>query len=342
MVRETNYPGAKVTGFAEGRLQFRTATGELQLAELADVDVLLVDRGDAFADFNQAERLRAAGDWENAIPRYQRALRVVEEFWPDVVTVRLLAACDGAARLDEAVLHFIRVTRSEACGPAVAAGLMPRRIPQERDATVVRAIEHLDTALAKNPPSDERSVLELLRYDVLRRCGDRRADTAAKAVVALELPKSLSRERVYEIMYAALEMVLAGEADEAGLRGLDRSLRLCPLNMMASFLLLKGRTLLRSAATREDVIRAAWPFMRVVAHMPGDARAAEGLLGAATALERLERKDKALELLHECLAHKRASAETREAAKVAIERLQAPPAPGRGGAGAEPARENSH
>ena len=75
--------------------------------------------------------------------------------------------------------------------------------------------------------------------------------------------------------------------------------------------------------TREEIIRAAWPFMRVAIHFPEDPRAAQGLYGAAQAVERTGRKDKAAQLLEECLGHRSLTAETRSLAEAALNRLKA-------------------
>ena len=67
--------------------------------------------------------------------------------------------------------------------------------------------------------------------------------------------------------------------------------------------------------------------MRVAIHFPDDAGAADGLYGAARAVERIGRVDKAIELLEECLGHPRLTPQTRRSAETALMRL-------RGGAGA--------
>ena len=86
---------------------------------------------------------------------------------------------------------------------------------------------------------------------------------------------------------------------------------------------MKGETLLRTATSRAEIIRAAWAFMRVAIHMPSDPRAAEGLLGAAAAVERIGRKDKAIALLEECLQRKTGlTDQTRREAEAAIIRLR--------------------
>jgi hypothetical protein len=62
--------------------------------------------------------------------------------------------------------------------------------------------------------------------------------------------------------------------------------------------------------------------MRVVIHFPDDGRAAQGLYGAALAVERIGRKDKAIELLTECLGHAHLDEQTRRWAAAMLARLE--------------------
>lgn len=327
VVGDAGYPRARIMTLDGGQLRFRTAEGEPRSVWISDVDLLVVDRGGAFADFNQAERYLAGGEPEKAIARYRRTLRLSKDFWSDLIAARLLLASDRAGRIDQAALSFVLVVRGELSGPQVAARLIPEAIPAVRNAKAVRAIEHLDAALDQTPRADQRVPLELFRYELLRRTGDRRAAVAAKRVASLVIPESQRCERVYLIQLAALEQTPPEEVGPDELAGLDRAIRECPLTVLPSFLLRKGHLLAKTAATPEEITRASWPFMRVVAHMPEDARAADGLFGAALVLERLGRNDHAVELLNECLAHRHVRDETRRTAEAALQRLKSAGAP---------------
>ena len=139
----------------------------------------------------------------------------------------------------------------------------------------------------------------------------------------MSIPPSARSQRVYAIQLRAFQEVLADDVEPAELSSLDIAIGDCPDEILPSFLLLKGRTLLRTAATRDQVIRASWPFLRVAIHFRNDSRAAEGLYDAALALERLGRPDKAGELLQECLEHKWLTPRTRSLAETARARLLA-------------------
>ncbi|UCC32713.1 MAG: hypothetical protein JSU86_10600 [Phycisphaerales bacterium] len=321
---KTNYPGAKIVGLQEGQLQFRSADGSLQTVWLHDVRLINVDRGGIFDDFNQAERFFAGGEHDRAIVRYRRTLRLSEDFWTDLIAARLTLACDAAEQLDTAVLNLIRVINGRFAGPPAAARLIPREIPAESGKRVMRAVEQLHAALAKDPDDPQRALLKLVRYEILQGTGDRRAIPAAPEIAAISIPPSARSQRVYAIQLRAFEEALADDVEPAELSSLDIAIRDCPDEILPSFLLLKGRTLLRTAATREELIRASWPSLRVAVHFRNDSRAAEGLHDAALALERLGRPDKARELLQECLGHKWLTPQTQSLAETARARLLAP------------------
>lgn len=322
VAKGTSYAGAKVLGFEQGRLRFRAADGRLLTQWMNDIDLMVVDRGGVFDDFNLAERFFQAGEFDKSAVRYERAFRLSDEFWPDLAAARLVMAYDRIGQLDKATMNFIRVVRGRFAGPATAARLVPQTIPAKRDAKFTRAIEQLDAALSQNPGETLRVLFEVLRYEVLRRAEDERAARAAATVAALAPPEAVRSEHVFAVLLAALRETLQSGVTTERLANLDRAVRDCPDSSLPSFLLLKGETLLRTAAAREDIIRASWPFLRVVVHMPDDPRAAGGLLGAASAVERLGRGDQAIAFVEECLAHKRLSDETRGKAQVMLTRLR--------------------
>ena len=125
-----------------------------------------------------------------------------------------------------------------------------------------------------------------------------------------------------DVQSAALGVRAEGNLGPAESASLERAIRDCPPELLPDFLLLKGHVLSQSAATRQDLIRATWPFLRIVAHMPDDPRAAEGLLETAVLLGRIGNRDKAAALLAECLAHAGARAETRRRAEEVIKELE--------------------
>lgn len=318
-----NYLGARIVGMDKGRLRFRSADGILQGAWPDEIELIIVDRGGIFDDFNQAERLFAGDEPARAIIRYRRTLRLSEDFWADLVAARLVLACDAAGHLDTATLNFIRLLRGFWGGPSAAARLIPAAIPESGNRRVQRALEQLGAALSRHPDESQRALLSLLRYEILRGSGDPRAIPAVKAIAGLCIPANARSERVYEIQLHALRATAVNGVDSGILRNLHQAIRDCPDTVLPDLLLLKGDMLFKTAAMREDIVRSCWPFLRVAIHYPDDPRGTEGLYRAALVLERLGNRGKAIELLEECVGQKQVTSETRRGAEAAASRLRA-------------------
>lgn len=320
---KVNYLGAGIVGMDKGRLRFRSADGTLQGAWPDEIELIIVDRGGIFDDFNQAERLFARNEPARAILRYRRMLRLSEDFWADLVAARLVLACDAAGHLDTATLNFIRLLRGSRGGPPAAARLIPSTIPKAGNRRVQRALEQLGAALSKRPDESQRALLLLLRYEILRRSGDPRAIQAVKSIAGLSIPANARSERVYEIQLHALRTTSVNDVNSGALTNLHQAIRDCPDTVLPDLLLLKGDMLFKTAAMRDDIVRSSWPFLRVAIHYPDDPRGTEGQYRAALVLERLGNTDKAIELLEECVGHKYVTTETRRGAEAAVERLRA-------------------
>lgn len=317
------FPGARITELNNGRLHFVQATGQQKMPWLADVDSLYVDRSGPFVDFNEAERYLANGDYDRAIERYRRAALRCDEYWPELIEARILTALHRAGRLRDGVRSYVRVVRGLTTGPAVAARLMPEVTGDARTKEVSQTLGELDEAIMKMPESDPKGMLLLLRHDILRRIGEAPDARAAWAVGRIAVPVHARTQRVYEIKLDALSRAFGQEPEEALAEAIDEAIRNCPKRILPKFLLLKGEALLRVAKDRDDLIRASWPFLRVVVHMAGKAEAAEGLYRTAIVLEKLGRPRKAMAMLEECLQHPRADEPTKENAKMALERMRA-------------------
>jgi hypothetical protein len=234
-----------------------------------------------------------------------------------------MVAYDRAGRIDRATAQFVRTVRGQDSGPAAGARLIPSSVPARRDESTVRAVESLDEAIRKATDDTQSALLKLLRYRILAAVGDPRAEAERLAVTSMPLPAILRTRPAYDIVIEALGTLLRTRVDAVDLAQLDRAMSEAPPIILADLLMLKGHTLAARAGSREELIRAAWPFMRVVVHMPDDPRAAVGLYETALIMERLARPDKALRLLEECLAMKIAEADLRTSATKAVERIKA-------------------
>lgn len=321
VVGDANHTDVQITGVDGGEVTYRTSDGVVHAVSLNDVRLIFIDQIRTLGDFNEAERFLLDGKVEEAIVRYQRARRLAESFWKGLVAARLINAYDRAERIDDAVDQWIVVLGDAALGSLTAARLLPNRLPSRRTAAAGRSVEALAAALADLPDSDRRTLLELLRFDIMNQSGDSRAASVAPGVAVLAIAKPLRCERLYRIQLAAFESLL-GEAsvDPASL---DRAILACPRSLVPSFLLLKGDRLLKAAETRDDLIRASWPYMHIVAMVPTDERAADGLFRTAGIVERIGRSDTAAKLLRKCLEHPRVSDRTRHRAKAALKRVEA-------------------
>lgn len=324
VVGKTAYPNARLQTLAGGKLQFKTAEGRQVTAWVGDVSLIIMDKEGAFADFNQAERFMNDNQPGEAIGRYRRAQKMREDFWSDLIAARQLVAADRAGQLGEAVQCFIRVIRSDLIGPMAALRLLPDNISADRNAETTHAIQTLDSAIAVDPPVDQRVALELLRYEVLRRSNNPRASAAARSLCNAAVPKGVDVDRPWNIQRLAIEQTWKDATSTTVLSNIERALRDCPESVLPDYLLLKGRFLLKSATSREEIIRATWPIMRIVIHTPNHPRAADALFEAAAALERLGQPNKAIELLEECSKKPKLESDMSQSITAAIKRLRAP------------------
>lgn len=322
VVGKTPHSNARLLTLSGGKLQFRADSGKTLAAWISDVSLIVMDKEGAFADFNQAERFVNDGQPQQAVGRYRRAQKLRDDYWSDLIAARLLIAADRAGLLSEAVQNFIRVMRSDHLGIECALRMIPENIPAERNAETVQAIQTLDAALAQDPPPNQRAALELLRYEVFRRSNHPRAAAGARNLCTVVMPGGVDVERPWRILCMALEQSANEDAPATLAEAVDRALREVPESVLPDFLMLKGGILSRSAKSREEIIRAAWPWLRVVIHAPNHPRAPEALYETAGALEKLNLRDKASQFLDECLRHAKASDDIKRKAETALARLK--------------------
>lgn len=317
-----NLTRVKIAGYANGKLHVLADDGSITPVPLAQVTRILIDPVGQMADFNEAERYLAENDPPKAIVRYERALRVAADFWPAVIQVRLLQACDRAGKFQRAVQHFVAVAQD---APAAAAALMPASIPQGPTPVAGRAAQRLTTEASRSTGTEQRVLLEMLRYAILLRSQDPEADRWTREVARTAIPPSIATRQVYSIKVAACTELLAASAFDAVLASVNQALTQCPMETMPDLFLLKGRTLLERASDRGDLLAAGAALMRVAIHFPDDERAPKALFWAARVHGRLDRPDKAIQLLDECLAHARISDALRQQAEADLSRLKDKP-----------------
>jgi len=317
-----NLSHARIVGMSRGALDVRTADGVMRSFRLSDINFMYIDRGMAFADFNQAERMRFEGHVEQSLSRYRRAMRLTEGFWSDIVSARFLVAADQVGDLATAVPLFVRVAHGRSAGPSAAVRLFPSNLPGKRNGKVAAALGTLNAALGRDVDDAERTVLTLLRQRILQRIGEGGDAKAARRIAALSIPESVRTDDVYEAVYAALVVLVhQPSSDSEVLVWLDHAIRDCPMPALPGFLLLKGEVLRKRASTANDWIRASWPALRVAIHFPGDPRASIGYYDAAVALEHAGKIKAVSKLLHLCLDQSEGNSAVAVSARAMLERI---------------------
>ena len=307
-----NHAPVEVITFDGGAVKFRAPDGTLRSAWVDEIRMMVLDRGASWDEFNQAEQFAAVGEYDRAVTRYKRALLSAPTDWEDLIAARAALAFDAGGQADNAVQHWIIALRGGHGGPGAAARVFPRTLPSAMNGRVERALRLLETALSADPTEEERALLVLLRYEILRRTGDDRTGEAASLAAAARIPPSARLESLFGVQADAIQREL-DRADSDDLpTSIDQAIMYCPETMLSRFLMFKGDLLARTARSRRDLLRASWPFLRVAIHFPRDARAPEGLLKASTALARAGLTEKALELVEESLRHPLLTAEGHE------------------------------
>ncbi|MHC5111170.1 MAG: tetratricopeptide repeat protein [Planctomycetota bacterium] len=322
VVRGKNYPAAKIRELNNGRLTFRKASGQEQAPWVVDIDRITVDRDGPFQDFNEAERYREKNEIDLALERYRRTQRMVSSYWPELIDARILQTLNATGRTRDSVRAFTKVVRGQFTGPALGARMFPTNLPDKMTKPLNEAILDLNTEISKTQNPQHRSLLMILKYELLRHVNDRRAVDMVNTVARLSIDSRARTTRVYQIILHAQQALLDKEKSPETLAALDTAIKHCPKGMLASFLMLKSETLLATASTDDELIRASWPLMRIAIHMPNDPLAGEGLYRTGLILERLGRSQKAISLIEESLALGNLSDETRTAAGAVLERLQ--------------------
>ena len=313
-----------ITDYALGRIRFRRPAGEPADVSVLQVRTLLIDSIGDVGDLNQAEiYLDQGGDGPGGPALRTGAARRAE----------LLAG--SGARASAAGVQPRRDAgqgdRPMARGAQAGIRRAPRNccpdhLPPTRAHAVDRALSDLDAAAAKANDETARRLIDVVRYAIHRRLGDREADDLAERVAAQSLTGPAATVPAYAVKTDALRSVFQRRGAAAALPALDPALTDAPEAALPDLLLLKGDILFATARERTDYARAGWAYLRVPIHFPRDPRAARGLWGAARVHEKIGAPELAVQLLRECLAVEAADAETRAAAQEALERLTTRPA----------------
>jgi len=326
--------GIHIVDLDAARIAYRTPAGELRFVPIAQADLIQFNDLPELAEFNEAERLRNRSMFDKALPRYERAARVVDARWMPLVRARLIQTCDRLGEVDKLVGHFVALLDDEAAGAPLAAELLPRfdaGSPQSGPEAMVsprgteRAAQSIADRMEHVASQSARVILEMLRFVIVARAGDREAGPLAVELIRQPIPLMVSTRPVYRVRSAAIQRWAADGHAEAALGELDGDIPTAPETVLPELLVAKARIALHAAGDRDALIRAAWSAMRVVIHFPEDELVPVALLLTADVHQRLGRVPTAVQLLDECRQHPRIDPATRGRAEAARSRLSATP-----------------
>lgn len=305
----------QVVNYKDGELEIRTSSGEFDKLPLRDVEFMVLDSVSGVADFNEAEELVVQQEYTRAADRYERAVRAARGFWASMARVRLLMATDRADNLEKSVRAWLDVIDEDV---ATAAALLPTSHPADRDVANQRTIKRLEKAAESQDNNEAAKLIELLRYDVMRRASDPEAADAAIKIAAMTLPAEILTERTMAVKLTALREGISAGKTSATLTALDQMIIDAPKDYLPQVLLIKAQALLSAAKTDREFLAAALPAMRVVVHFPKSPLAGEGLLLAAEAHAASGRTSDAERLLRECLKRDTVPERIREQARAKL------------------------
>ncbi|HEY3246536.1 MAG TPA: hypothetical protein VGM03_24590 [Phycisphaerae bacterium] len=315
-----DYPGVTVIAFEKGKLGFRPASGDIERSDLREIKLIVADSIADPKDFNDAEQYYKNKNVEQAVVRYERALRSARDFWITLILARLQQLYNEVGPLEMLVDNYAHLAERDA--PSALALLpAPESLPAPKPGEVQVSLRRLLAAEGGATADRARAPLTLLRYAVMLRGGEQGLDELAPAVATAPLDADAAGATAYRLKLDALGHLRGTDLRAEVLSDIEEALESAPQAILPDLLLMKGRILLEDGKDRDTYIRAGWAFMRVAIHFPDDARAPEGLLGAAQVYERLGVPDKAVALVRECLASKPATETTREHARALQERL---------------------
>ncbi len=312
----------QIVGLSAGDLVYRDENGLESSFPLAGATRIIVHSVADLRDFSQAEEYLAGGQPEEAIVRYQRALRLARGFWVPIVHLRMLQASDGTDRFDRTLAQFLWLLRSPLAGPGVASRVLPRGLPVSDGEAARSALKRIVAAGPESNSDDSDDLLILLRFAVLDSIADGSADAVAVDVASRPLGQSIASVRAYEIKLAALGRARRAGHHEIVLRGLDRAIELCPTELLPDLLIAKGELLLETASDRGELLLAASTLMRVPIHFAKHCLAGRGLRLTGQIHDRLGRPEQAVALLEECLQSTSLPDAERSAARADLDRIR--------------------
>jgi tetratricopeptide (TPR) repeat protein len=311
----------KIVDLEGSEIAYRNPAGDLVYSHFAQVDWLSVSSVGSLRDLNEAENMVRAGKFGRAIQYYERALRVAPKFWKKLVRARLVRAAERSGRLDTLVAQFVALTSVVEGGPELASCVFPGSSPVGEVRGGVRALRNVNEAIDRASSQSDRVLLEMLRYQIARILDDPSKARYAEALADQPIPPAVGNRSVYRVKARALLEAVGSIGREAAVGVINGELSRAAMEVLPEMLLVKAELLLAGARSDEDLIRSAWPAMRIVIHYPSDPLVPKALMLAAKVHERLGRNELAIKLLNECVRFGGIADSDRDRASAEISRL---------------------
>lgn len=319
---------ATIIGFANGRLEYQAANGNVGNREYSRVMQLVIDAEPAL---NAAEAAHASGKPADSLDDYANAIRATNTPWVRVFAARRLLDAAGAdGRFEPRLTAYLALL---AYAPADAAGRQPP-LPEAGSRLLDVAVTEVESAL-KAPKLADPAKVTLLNFltEIHRRRGDETNVVATVERMARASPAAAS-DPVVQAQLTGLKIAqakaMAEKRDFTGAARLiddSRAAIVDPLQQADALYLLAQAKLATADATDNAALSdAALTFMRVVAHadaLPGRPNVLASLRATADVLERTGRPADAAKVYVQIVRDYATSPAAVAIAKADLERLKA-------------------
>ncbi len=312
------YHDASVRHFDGEYVIFSNAAGDAIARKLNEIDAIYVDSVQRFEEFNRAERAFQQQRYRDAAKKYQNSLGRARGFWKDLIRIRHLQACDAAGDFDLAVKAYITIVQTM---PDKAEAFMPTNLTDATAKSQRRALQLLQEALPKINDQAAYWELEALRLTILEGTESEQAEQIAREIIA-RLQRARGHKSRYRLQIIAIRVEVKHKQYEVAVGHINEALKDAGDRYLPELLFLKGKCLFGLAENRDDFIRAALAFMRVVIHFPKSRLGAQSMYMAGVVHEKINRTVKAIELYEGCKELPGATDEIVRLADAAVRRAQ--------------------
>ncbi len=283
-VRGIDYKNVKVIGMREGRLYYRTNTGDERNVALEDLQDIQLD---AYPEFQAAKQAFDKGDFASAAKTFTTLSgKVKEDYLKILVEANLVVALDRSGQFLPAAQRYVQLLKVDN-GPITQSarpGKFPADPPQ-RSAAAEKLSELLKSTADPIAKKFLQETVEALK-----------SDAPAPAPTTEGAPKTGLLQTADEAKQDPLELMIRGGKAEAALKAVDEQIA-GEGGSISKLLYLRGLAL-ASLGRDNDALLA---FMRVVVHFTSSSSAYYGksLTEAGKLLKKQNKTDQARKLWEE-------------------------------------------